>query len=224
MICGGSFQNHKTEYPLLQCKNTAAATFEKTLFFIHLFATIGSRSRNGWGSIAIRPVSFKFDPAKYFPRPIEFAKVLAQEKQYPFCIGSDSAGMLCWQTKERFSNWTDAFEVIAKTYHQLVSNLKKDDKQYRTSWRDLLGFATAKDRLPSQLLLKICTATTKTASGVIKKSFYGQIVHTPYPIQNWDEQKKGHQLEAWKFIHDWLDGDDALTGCMGRKIVTGAAK
>lgn len=209
---------------ILFCPKNNELELEKTIFYVHLFASVGSRSRNGWGSICIEPKSFKFNPQKYFPTPVSLKEALSKSKNYPFCIGKDDKGMLCWQTTERYRSWAAAFEDIAKVYHQLVYKLSKDDKDYKTKWRNLLGFAKANDRLPSQLLLKVCTVKSRMSSGAIQKQFYGQIIHTPYLIEHWNEEKDGNQLDAWKYIHDYLDGEPLLTGMFGRKVNGGTAK
>jgi len=209
---------------ILSCPTKNEFEFEKTLFCMHLFGTIGSRSRNGWGAISVQPKSFKFDPQKYFPTSVLLEEVMHNSKNYPYCIGKDEKGLLCWQTVERYRSWMSAFEDIATVYHQLVSTLNEDDKKYKTKWRYLLGFAKANERLPSQLLLKICTVKTKTSSGVIQKQYFGQIVHAPYRIEGWNEEKYGNQLDAWKYIHEYLDGDPALKGMFGRNVKGGTAK
>lgn len=201
----------------ISCPKENEHEIQKTLFYVHLFGTIGSRSRNGWGSIAILPKSFKFDPAKCFPQALILEKVWSSNKNYPFCIGKDEKGMLCWQTAERYSSWKSAFEDIAQIYHQLVKNLNEDDKNFNTKWRKLLGFAAGNSRLSSQLLLKVCITKTKIQTG-----YYGMIVHVPYLVSDWKE-RDGDQKKAWQFIHEWLDSDKKLIGSMGRKI-TGLAK
>lgn len=188
----------------------------KTLFYIHLFGTLGSRSRNGFGSISIMPKNFKFDPKLHFPLPVDFEKALSFNKNYPFCVGKDKNGMLCWKT-ENCTSWQEAFEITARIYHQLVVDLKKDDKNYKTRWRNLLGYATKNSRLPSQLILKICKFSSKNSNGILKDIFYGQVFHLPYSVDDW-KKEDGNQLEAWKFIHEWLDGESSLDGSMGRKI------
>lgn len=210
---------------VLSCPSKCSEKIRETLFYIHLFGTIGSRSRNAWGSIAIVPKSFHFEPGKYFPKPVFFIDILSSNKHYPTCIGSDKKGMLCWQTEERYGSWESAFEDVAVVYHRLVSDLKNDDGEYQTKWRDLLGFATANDRLPSQLLLKICKAPKRIPAGNILKGcyeYYGQIVHIPYSVEDWKDEN-GNQQEAWEYIHDWLDKEERLSGCMGRKT-KGVAK
>ncbi len=207
----------------LFCPSGAAESIKKALFFIHLFGTLGSRSRNGWGSISIQPQNFKFIPQSYFPQPVSIGTVVNIHKNYPFCIGKDEKGMLCWQTAERYRSWNSAFEDLARIYHILITRLNKDDKQYKTKWRNVFGYATSNSRLPSQILLKVCFVKGKTANGVLQQQYYGQIVHVPYNIPNWNEKKDGKQMEAWEYIHGFFDDAEELTGCMGRKT-GGAAK
>ena len=203
----------------LRCPSYASEELKKSLFCIHLFGAIGSRSRNGWGSISLFPKSFNFDIKKHFPNYVKFKDALSGKKLCPFCIAADDFGILCWKTSE-FDSWKIAFEMVAKLYHQLIQDLKSDDKKYNTEWRKLLGFADSNTRSPSQLLLKVVSKVDKFS----QKKFYGMIIHIPYLVQNWEEKSDNEQFRVWKFVHEWLDNTDELNGMFGRKKITGAGK
>ena len=222
----GSFGEKKYVAPKTKCQFLMAypKKYERellsALFAIHLFGTIGSRSRNGWGSLAVPKIAFK--PENHFPPVLSYEKLIDESINYPKAIGKDTNGILCWTSDELFQNWQDAFEFIGDIYLQLVTDLKKDDKDYKTKWRNLLGFAEKDERLPSQLLLKVCKVPVKTAQGIVTYKFRGQFLIIPYIADNW-KAKYGDVNEALKFIIDWLDATEGLKGNFGRKI-TGAAK
>ena len=171
-----------------------------SIFLIHLFGTIGSRSHNGWGSLSINPLNFKFSPDVVFEKFTDWNKVIKDLKNFPHLIGKDEKGVLCWKTSN-YRNWTEAFSEIGNIYINLVSSIKNNC--YDLNCRKLLGFATGKERMPSQFIIKIVKTKVKIGDGIATR-YYGLIVHTPYVIEysNWNSQ---NQMDSSKFIHNYLD-------------------
>lgn len=209
--------------------------FVKILSFIHYFGTIGSRSRNAWGSIVISNL-------KNITENKQINLILVSEdclvdwnnifqknesRKYPYCFAKDEKGMLCWYTRPQ-ETWEEAMRIIADTYLKIRTAFKFNKTREKVlEPRHLLGYPVTNHgvekwdiaklengrekklntRLPSQLILKILKD---------KNSFYGIILHLPnqIPLQGFsiDTQK-----DIWKFVHGALDH-------YGMKRIVGATK
>lgn len=177
-----------------------------SIFLIHLFGTIGSRSRNGWGSISLIPKNFSFNSDVFTP-PVAFKEfadwnaIIKANKNYPTAIGKDENGVLCWRTKNalNYTNWEDALNHIGTVYYELLKAIKKENPDYRV----LLGTARGNKRQPAQIMLKVIRL-----HGDNGDKYYGLIIHIPYPIQG----TKLPQGDAGKFIHSFLDKNAGLEG------------
>lgn len=193
--------------------------FIKVLSLINLWGTIGSRSRNGWGSIKIKGTDFSLLNNIDSSCLIDFSTQFStqNQKKYPYGIVKDHKGILCWKTKE-YPSWGECMKDLAKKYLTLrvAFKFKKTDEKKLES-RHLLGYPithhgveiwdTEKNdktgkikkintRLPSQLIFK-----------VIKKNdgnYYGQVLHLSYciPLKGFSIQE---QKDIWTFVHDVLD-------------------
>ncbi len=81
------------------------------LALMSAYGTVGSRSRNGWGS-------FEFSPADGTP-PLPFGREPARNFQdslkldWPHAIGSDEKGLLVWRTASSSGSWRDAMRALA---------------------------------------------------------------------------------------------------------------
>lgn len=176
-----------------------------SLFLIHLFGSCGSRSRNGWGSVSIIPKdkTFEFNPTRVFNSFSDWKSVFNRNKNYPTRICKDEEGVLAWKTAN-FNSWDIAFEKIGLVYHDLILELKAKNP----SARKLLGTAKGNNRLPAQVVVKICPQPVKHEGSIITK-YYGLLIHIPYEIEKWNAAE---QLKAGKYIHNYLDERKDLYG------------
>lgn len=182
---------------------------EKTLFYINLFGTIGSKSKNGFGSISI---AYKFNPQECWPLCQDINKVLNNGKNYPNAIVKDTNGILCWATND-YDSWEDAIKKLCDVYLEVGSWIKEEGG--KSKWRNLFGYAEANKRLPSQVILKIAKKKLPEKNVCY---YYGIIIHLPYAVclSDW---KAG--LEDFKQASVYLDecfDSQKLNGCYGRKI------
>ncbi len=91
---------------------------EKTIHLVHAFGVLGSRSRNGWGSLAVLPTgdtAFKpvteVDSLRYVVRPIH--KCFSET--WPHAIGLDDNNVpLIWKGKQDFASWHGAIDFLAE--------------------------------------------------------------------------------------------------------------
>lgn len=179
---------------------------EKTLFYINLFGTIGSKSKNGFGSISIL---YKFNPQECWPICQDINKILDNGKNYPNAIVKDSNGILCWATND-YKSWEDAIKKLCDVYLEVGSWMKEEGG--KNNWRNLFGYAEVDKRLPSQVILKISKKCTTGKEGFL---YYGIIIHIPYVVSNWKTGLKDFR-EASIYLDKCFDSEN-LKGCYGRK-------
>ncbi len=196
----------------------------QTLTLIDMYGTIGSRSRNGWGSIKILPENFKLMPENVIFNTLEnITSIFADNNRryYPQRLGYETIennknGILCWQSIEVFSDWSDAMFFLAKAYMNLRTSFSLENtKNGELYKRHLLGYPVThhsvrswdnninENRLPSQLLFKVIPIS-RTGS-VRGYQYKAQILHLPYKIPlEWNENL-GSQISVWKEVHSFLD-------------------
>jgi len=75
-----------------------APRIERALHLMHLYGSVGSRSRNGWGSYVMEPIegSPPWPAASDALTPHPWRDALARD--WPHAIGSDERGALIWTT------------------------------------------------------------------------------------------------------------------------------
>lgn len=200
--------------------------FQHTLSLMFHFGSIGSRSRNGFGSL-----SFMCDKTKISLMPftdimrtsIAFnVRMEQQNKRYPSQLCFDEKELLCWDYQHDNSAnvdhaWQEIFRNFAEIYMRSRTMLRFQHAN-KLEARHLLGYPAGKNhvvndwggnkgRMPSQLRL------------MVKRNDHGQIVgrilHLPHPIpKKWDNSL-GTQADIWKQVHTFLDQHPSLKRCGG---------
>ncbi len=122
-----------------------------TLWLIHHFGTVGSRSRGGWGSIMLEPMEGEpLDARSVAPYLQALQHCLEQE--WPSAIACDADGRpWIWHGPRTFPSWDQAMKWAALQRREIRSCLKLGP---RDDMRPILGFA-GKGRMPSPLHWKI---------------------------------------------------------------------
>lgn len=185
-------------------------------FFAH-FGSLGSRSRNGWGSVRLVPVDKHGTKIKLTSLPELYEKygknidtIFASEKQYPFYLGwRKRLGKdypLLWQIAVT-DRWEDAMKEAAKSYMDIRQTLPfPKAKPAGVQKRHILGYPVTghpvaqwgnyNGRMPSQLRIVI-----RKNGGKFQSWFF----HLPHRIaQQWDT-KLGSEMDIWQDIHQQLD-------------------
>ncbi len=185
-------------------------SFINILSLINLFGSIGSRSRKGFGSISIIPnEDFKLSNLNKLKEDISSLFLEPSKmniKNYPFCIGKDEKGVLCWNTITP----KDTYEEVLNELTEIYRNVVKAAKEKSSNGRMILGSAVGIKgideikRIPSSLILKVAK------SG---KKYTGRIFHLPFNINT--EIKD--QDKVWSAIYSCLDN-------LGLKRFGGASK
>ena len=184
------------------------------LTLINLFGTVGSRSRKGFGSIAILPKpenekgSFKLNNLKKLREELPYIhegnkNILNDTKHYPYYLPCDEKGMLCWNTSQQES-YKEVFDDLTEIYEKVVKHVESIP-----SGRVLIGSGneiknTGIKRIPSPLIMKVVKQGNK---------YSGRILHLVYNVSDTFTV----QNDLWNSVYDYLDS-------LGLKRFGGAAK
>lgn len=189
-----------------------------TLQLMDWFGTVGGRSRNGWGSLALLPLPAgegRGEGARFEPLGRDHTQLDAVLRDlheclrldWPHAIGKDADGPLIWESAQTFDDWKEAMTFLAKTKIGFRTNLKFPDERpphRQPQERHLLAYPVTKHevqgwgsntRLANQLRFKLFRDG---------KQLRARIFHTPHksPLQ---QMNNLDQLAVWQRIHRWLN-------------------
>ena len=190
------------------------------LHYIDAFGTIGSRSRNGWGSLSLSGEGFAGKDVRSFATaPVSQLVSDKQGKQYPSLLGADSKGLLCWEVGVAKGEWKAAMQSLAETYMTLRTKINIKPQGLRE--RHLLGYPVTNHiltewdgnngRMPSQLRLLV---KRDRADRLV-----GRILHLPHCLPKdkpWNDRLDS-QLDIWRSVHAHLDANKHFHRCGGKK-------
>ncbi len=208
----------QTNELLIDCPEQARASIEHALRLIHWFGAVGSRSRNGWGSLGI--ISRDFHASAYpsvqelEPWCRDFSDGL--KECWPHSIGRDQNGPLVWYSSESLS-WTEVINEVARLKVGIRRIAKGFGRSGGAGGIHFLGYPAGGDwelkawgnsaRMACPLRFKV---------GADETGCWITICHTPYglPPEMLDapklssSQKRFFLEEApnvWGAIHQYLD-------------------
>ncbi|MBI4468131.1 MAG: hypothetical protein HY650_02295 [Acidobacteria bacterium] len=194
----------------LSCPEDSEDELKRTMQFIAWFGTLGSRSRNGWGSLTIdgeglAPLSR--DALDGYARPI--AQCL--QLDWPHAVGADNNGPLIWKTASP-SAWKDVIKELARIKIALRTALPLNAGHGPFQDRHLLSYPVTnhtvtvwgqKRRLANQLRFKVAIADDQSI---------GLIVHLPCALPRELSERLGpiapnsmSQSQVWQRVHSVLD-------------------
>jgi len=191
---------------------------ERALRLIHLFGTIGGRSRNGWGSLVItKPDDLG---AECLSETIPEASLRPFEEclqlEYPHAIGTDEAGPLVWRTAEAFDGASSALDALAKI--KIAFRTALDVTRSEVAERHLLAYPVThhdvrswgrQSRLANQLRFKVHRAQDEG-----RDRFIGIAFHAPHGLPRKLEERlapadrgwvRSQQFPVWRKVHSVLD-------------------
>lgn len=198
------------------------AVFKQVMQLIHWFGTLGGRSRNGWGSIALSNPDLA-DFSMLLNGRAELGKVqrpfeICLQEEWPQAIGSDGKGVLIWKT-EAFTSWQEVIKTLAEIkigFRTKLSVTKPFDERQILALpvtnhtpRDLRN-----DRVANQMRLKVIHQ---------QGEYYGLIIHVPCSMPEAISNKLNHpasinllenQKTIWQKVHVYLDGQLDRTGSL----------
>ncbi len=178
------------------------------------FGTLGSRSRNGWGSLQINglPLPDKDDALlAHIARPLE--ECLKQE--WPHALGHDHEKLLAWRTQP-CQDWRDAMKQLAmiKIAFRTQFKFTSGEPHRELHPRHLLAYPVTKhgnanwkntDRLANQLRFKILREN---------RGYIGFAFHLPCRLPDElanrltrtdRDHLRNQELEVWRAVHAVLD-------------------
>lgn len=173
------------------------------------FGTIGSRCRNGYGSVALTMDGLtRPDLTTILSRQLS-ELVDNHQKEYPNHLGHDNNGKLLWESGIQ-PQWMNAMTLLAGTYLQTRTNIQINGAGLQP--RHALGYPVTNHtvanwggnngRMSSQLRL------------MVKRNHENQLVarilHLPHRLPD-DKPWPGNlptQLQVWRQVHQFLDGQN----------------
>lgn len=170
----------------------------KTMALIHAFGTIGSRSRNGYGSLAVHDLS-----DYSLPCAVEFSALVNSPKKYPHGLGKDASQILVWDSV--VTDWEAAMRLLASTYMNVRLSLniapqglqKRHILGYPVTHHNVQGWGGNNGRMPSQLRLMVKRGTDG--------KLVARILHLPHSLPKPWDAKFGDEATVWAEIHKYLD-------------------
>ncbi|HXG33142.1 MAG TPA: hypothetical protein VNJ11_07245 [Bryobacteraceae bacterium] len=171
-----------------------------TLQLMHLYATAGGRSRNGWGSFVLEPV-----PGTSAKPPIRNWRD-ALQLDWAHAIGQDDKGPLIWQTAEAYKDWRELMRDLAviriavRTQFSLTGALTRHWLAYPVTGHSC-ALWNATLRLPNSLRFKVRPSPENASQQV------GVIFHMPClpPEEFRPDQYKADIERVWQQVHWLLD-------------------
>ena len=185
----------KAKLVLILDKSVSELDIRQTVSLCQQFATLGSRSRNGWGSVEFGGENVQQDivlPLSDWQSGFDL--------DWTHAIGRDNKGPLIWKTspKETWEKLMRAFSTIRKEQVNQIVNSKQ---------RPTISYPVTKNnqydgnyRLPSQLLFKAHREDGK---------YIGYLTHTPHTLPD-QKISKAELIKSWQAIHGALDNDKSL--------------
>jgi len=180
------------------------------------FGGIGSRSRNGWGSITLQGDGIpRLPPSSNELAPYcqAFRGCFSADRDWPHAIGQDDQGPLVWVGRKNgatFKNWREAVFFLATIRRDIRTAAKRFGRGEDISANQLIAYPVTKannrrwgndERIAGSLRLKV----VETGRGLVPVA-----VHLPCAVprilfdrlatsdQTWINR---HQLEIWTAVH-----------------------
>ena len=186
--------------------------FNYVMNMINAYGAIGSRSRNGYGSLS---VSDENENSVHDICPIYHVdEIFSQDdnKEYPHGLAKDGKGILCWEYSEKTKDWKDIFGYFSDVYMRARTQFPFKSHHVLEP-RHILGYPAGtkhavnnwggnSGRMPSQLRLMVKRKSTG--------QLVGRIVHLPHKLPKPWNKKLGSELEIWQHVHEFLDNQQEL--------------
>ena len=152
-----------------------AERIEHAVALMSAYGTLGSRSRNGWGSLRILDLSTQVDLTQ-FQRP--WREAMATD--WPHAIGSSEKRALAWKTTSS-EHWQQVMKNLSKVRKDLAKHNDRD-------WRN--------KRIPNSLRFKV-----REEAGQL----FGVVFHMPCSLPESFRPNANKLKEIWVKAHSLLD-------------------
>ncbi len=187
------------------------------LAYVDAFGTLGSRCRNGWGSLALSGDDFNRESWANFNAK-DWHELVNGTRQYPTHLGKDGKGILCWELKLPPKDWQAGMKALAEIYMNLRTSIniapnglqKRHILGYPVTHHNIPNWGGGTGRMPSQLRLMVKRNE--------ENHLVGRILHLPHRLpKQWEPQRLGQETEVWQAIHQRLDKNTDLRRCGGTR-------
>lgn len=200
-------------------KDEHVAEVRAAMGLVSWFGSIGSRARNGWGSVHLNgdnlaPLPNSTDTLAQCLRPLE----RCFELDWPHAIGTDGVGPLVWVGRP-LRNWREAVFHLATTRRAIRAAAKKFGHGRDISANQLVAYPVTQssnskwandERIASSLRLKV----VKTDDGLVPVA-----VHLPCAVPRRLFEMLTSDDQLWvteKQVDIWHSAHLALDVCMER--------
>jgi len=183
---------------------------QQILQLIDAFGVVGSRSRNGYGSIALYRsglTRIKLNALQSQPLP----ELINGTKEYPSALGTSAGQLLCWETSPQ-EDWRQIMEILAGAYMKTRTSINIAPQGLQQ--RHILGYPVTHHnkisewggptgRMPSQLRLMVKRNQ--------EDKLVGRILHLPHKLpKRWESTRLKSELDVWQDVHKLLDKQNGL--------------
>lgn len=174
--------------------------------YIDAFGAIGSRCRNGYGSLALTAQGLeRLDPADISATQV-YELVGNNVKEYPNRFGRDEK-LLLWESVLQ-NQWTSAMTLLAGTYLRTRTHIsiagegiqKRHALGYPVTHHSVGAWGGGNGRMPSQLRLMV---KRDRNNGLVAR-----ILHLPHKLPKQWPTNLPSQLEVWEQVHHHLDNHE----------------
>ncbi|NLV30972.1 MAG: hypothetical protein GXY47_07415 [Acidobacteria bacterium] len=189
-----------------------AALINQTMWLIDRFGTIGGRSRNGWGSLSLKPLG-NTPELQGVPPLRNWMQCL--DLDWPHALGCDGDGLLAWETQS-FDDWKLLMKELAlvkiglRTQFRFTTGREAEAPEPR-HW---LSYPVTNHwvrswersaRLPNTLRFKI------RRDAQDERKLRGIIFHMPcLPPESFRPDRQ-NVLQVWQRVHSFLSQQSNLT-------------
>lgn len=174
--------------------------------YIDAFGAIGSRCRNGYGSLALTAQGLeRLDLADISAAHVN-ELVGNNAKEYPNRFGRD-ARLLLWESALQ-NQWTNAMTLLAGTYLRTRTHIsiageeiqKRHALGYPVTHHSVDAWGGGNGRMPSQLRLMV---KRDRNNGLVAR-----ILHLPHKLPKQWPTNLPSQLQVWEQVHHYLDNHE----------------
>lgn len=177
-----------------------------TLQYADIFGTIGSRCRNGYGSMALSSEGFDMIGFADIPS-YDMQAIIENNKEYPNRFGSDQRGLLAWDSAP-FDQWTQAMQLLAGTYLRVRTAIpiagngvqERHALGYPVTHHNVNDWGGNLGRMPSQLRLMVKRNQ--------RNQLVARILHLPHRLPKRWPNNFSSQADVWRQVHQFLDGQN----------------
>ena len=207
-------ENEKADFSVIT-DDKYCADMMKVMQLAHWFGTLGGRSRNAWGSASFSAkihdelMPFEALVSSSLITGISLPLESCFKHDWPHAIGIDDQGILVWQARQSYGNWSEAMKELARIKIAFRVGLGfQSGENAAVEARHIIAYPVTKHstrdfdrnaRLPNQLRFKV----HKTAAGEYLPTAFHFPVKTPEVVGK--SLPVIEQISVWKTVHRKLD-------------------